>query len=266
MSWYNLYMTVSESQSTVMHANPEHEGVRTTVFLVLILALVVGFFLIRALILWLGAGAMISEFAFAISCVGSIFLALGFAWVVETISKRRWHSGIDVTLNAEQVQLTRPYRISDNPNIPTGAQTLKWAERINITCWYFALNGYPRGGREKRMPTDWYCLAYELLQDNQRISVFSYLPPKQAHTWIDDQKLAEPFHKITPATLYGRSRRFSFGPPTRPEIPNEIITSKDGRFWLAERRRWQQGVELTPKDFEMLLQTVYKLTEPEIKK
>jgi hypothetical protein len=41
--------------------------------------------------------------------------------------------------------------------------------------------------------------------------------------------------------------------PARPELPTEVIAGESGRYWLAERNRWQEGVELAPGDFETLL-------------
>jgi hypothetical protein len=33
-----------------------------------------------------------------------------------------------------------------------------------------------------------------------------------------------------------------------------VIAGESGRYWLAERNRWQQGVELTQPDFRVLLE------------
>jgi hypothetical protein len=39
-------------------------------------------------------------------------------------------------------------------------------------------------------------------------------------------------------------------------VTTDLLRGKDGRFWLAEQRRWQQGIELTPDDFETFIDYV----------
>ena len=259
LNCYNLAMDATNPSQTILHADPEHQGLRNSIIVILIFGVIIGFFVIRALILWLGAGSLISEFAFFLSCMGSILLALGLTFGFEALLKRRWHSGIDVVIDADQVELTFEKRPSSQPQ--PNNQAVIWANRINQTCYYFPLNDYSRSGREKRLSDKWFCFVCELHQDDNRINVFAYLSPAQANIWTADDSLMEPFHKINQKTLYADKSRFRFGPPTRPEIPNEILTGKDGRFWLAERRRWQRGVELTAVDFETFMQTVKNKTK-----
>lgn len=254
LNCYNLIMDTIDASPTVLHADPEHQGLRNSIILILIFGVIISFFVIRALILWLGAGSLISEFAFSLSCVGSILLALGFTFGLEALLKRRWHSGIDLVMDSNQVELTFEKRPSAQPQLNN--QTIIWANRINQTCYYFPLDGYSRSGREKRLSDKWFCFVCELHQDSNRINVFAYLPPAQADKWAADESLAETFYQIDQKTLYEDKSRFRFGPPTRPEIPNEILTGKNGRYWLAERRRWQNGVELIAADFETFMQAV----------
>ncbi len=61
--------------------------------------------------------------------------------------------------------------------------------------------------------------------------------------------------------LYDNTMRSRIGPPSRPDIPNRLLQSKDGRYWLAERRRWEYGIELTPDDFGTLMRVVLEVQQ-----
>ena len=130
--------------------------------------------------------------------------------------------------------------------------TLEWEKRLAATKWYFTLKGYPRGGRERRVPSSWLCLACQLQQDEHRLVVFGYLPPDKAERLVEDGK----FHLIRPADLYdsGPFRR-RLSSTDRPKLPTSILAGKDGQYWLAERRRWSDGLELTAADFAAFVET-----------
>lgn len=58
------------------------------------------------------------------------------------------------------------------------------------------------------------------------------------------------YHEIVPGKFFETSAvgRF-FKAPERPELPASLLAGKDGIYWLAERRRWIEGLELTRQDF-----------------
>jgi hypothetical protein len=35
-----------------------------------------------------------------------------------------------------------------------------------------------------------------------------------------------------------------------------MLTSADGLFWIAEQRRWREGVEVAQQDFEIFMKYV----------
>lgn len=240
-------MAATEQPPIVLHADPEHGGLRTAVIATLIVCLWLCFLLLRSLINRYAPSSWLA-YSFALSCIGAIPLALGIAWVFEESLKRIWHSGESITLDGDRLVYT--------PHVTPGGQEARPQEfrrglRLNQTNWYYRLKGFPKYGREKRIPDSWLCLATEIQQDDSRLAVFSYLSPEAAAAWLKNGRLAEPFFELPLAELYKQAGKKRRG--TRPEVPVSMLHAKEGRYWLAEQRRWKKGVELSSHDFNTLL-------------
>ncbi len=250
-------MAIEESTPTILHADPEHGGLRFVVIIVLILNLVVGFFLIQLLLNLLASDTLLIEFATILSCTLSIPFALGISWVVEGILRREWHSGKSLTLNNDSLVYQFPPEQDEETEDKITQITFDWSKRVIVLYWYFSLKGYPRAGRERRVSNKWIGLACQIQQDESRFITFCYMPSQSAEKWIDNKDLSEPFVKISLAEVYkqaGQKRRASAS--KRPSIDTSLLTSSEGRFWLAEQRRWKIGVELSQKDFESFVNYV----------
>ncbi|MEZ4594385.1 MAG: hypothetical protein R3D55_25065 [Chloroflexota bacterium] len=214
---------------------------RTAVFILLFLSLFLAFFGLRAVLN--SIDGWVAEYAFALSCFGAFPISVGVIWVVEKVLKERWPSGRFVTLLADGVSVQ-----TESGSVVTLTQS----QNMLPMAWYFDLRGWQRGGRERRVPQNWYCLAVELKAGKEHIIIYTYLPPNRAQRWLDSQ-LAPTFYQIHPQKVYDNSLRKRIAGPSRPEIPPEIITSKDGSYWLAERRRWIEGFELPEPEFETFM-------------
>ena len=70
---------------------------------------------------------------------------------------------------------------------------------------------------------------------------------------INNPDLDEPFQPISLAYLYKESGKRRWGATTRPDLPSDLLAGEDGRYWIAERRRWDEGLELTADDFIALV-------------
>jgi len=244
---------MSGQSSKVLYADPEHGGLRFIVIVVLLLGLILSFIFIQIMLSLLAAGNILIEFANVVSCAGAIPLALGMAWAAETYLKRAWHSGTMLRLgDSEMGYRTGKSRQSQEEEIPEEI-IFEWGKHLNLTRWYFELSGYPRGGRERRVSSKWFCLACQLQQNDARLIVHGYSPPEKAAVWTDDQKLSESFHQISLAYLYSETGKKTRAAATRPAIPSSMLTGKDGRYWLAEKKRWQEGIELTQEDFAIFM-------------
>ena len=181
-----------------------------------------------------------NDYIYVLSCAGGLPIGLALSWAIEQGLKRIWPSGNSVILDDTGLEL----QTKDGQN-----QHIEWAHHLVVTNWYFQLSGYMRGGRERRVPAKWLCLASQIRQEEQRVVLFTYLPPKKAQRWLEDEKSEMAFHVIKASDIYSNTLRDRFLAPARPDIPKQVLAGKDGSYWLAERRRWKEGVELTPKDF-----------------
>lgn len=243
-------MSDAAKSPVVLHADQEHGGIRVAIFILLFLALFVGF----QLIVWLleaFAPANLVDYTTFLACAGAFPFALLIIWGAEKILKRYWHSGLRFILDENGLTVDDRRDKKRSANNPPDPPAFMWSQNLTFLKWYFKLAGYPRGGRERRVPAKWLCLAAELLQEDSRLNVFTFMPPDEAAKWIDDPHHG--FQRINQAELYQNSIRSRVGPPSRPTLPNELLHSKEGRYWLAERRRWQFGIELSPEDFVTLL-------------
>jgi hypothetical protein len=248
-------MSAAGNNPLILHADQEHGGIRLTIFIALFIGYFIGFQIVARL-LEAFAPPSIVDYTTFLACVGGIPIALLFIWGLEKVLKRVWRSGLIVALDERGVTI-HDRRDGDQPNEPS----MTWSGNMSRLNWYFRLGSYPRGGRERRAPAKWFCLATELQQDETRLNVFTLLPPEAAAAWTDNPR--HEFHLLNQAEIYTSSFRGRLGPPSRPTIPNRLLQSKDGRYWLAERRRWEIGIELTPEDFATLMRFAAERGRPE---
>jgi hypothetical protein len=236
-------MASVEQPYIVLNADQEHAGVRYLVLTILLVMFALSFLLLNIILRSL-RDSLVSDFALALSCVGGLIFGLAFAALAEHILKRNWPSGRHVTLSGTGA----------NAHLPDGEEIfLDWSKRLWATRWYFSLQGFPKMGREKRVPSSYLCLACQIQQDEVRLIVYSYLPKLRANDFVADGE----FHKIFPAEFYksGPLRRV-IRTPDRPQIPSGVLAGKNGLYWMAEKRRWTSGLELTPDDFELFSKEV----------
>lgn len=240
-------MSATPSAPIVLHADQEHVGLRLTVILLLFMLTILFFVLLNTLWPRLAPPGL-ADFAFVVACSSSLFLALAAVWGIEQGLKRIWHSGRLLTLNKDGI-------LVQDLDIPP--YTLNWNGNMNQLYWRFTLKGYKRGGRERRVPEKWMCLAIQVREGENQLITYTYVAPKKAEEMMAHHGRAH-FDEIYPADVYagdGRNRYLSL--PSRPEkIPADILAGKDGKQWLAEQRRWVEGFELTNQDFETFISTV----------
>ena len=234
---------MTQSEPRVFHVDPEHTGLRLAIIIILLLALVVSYFIVRWLLAVLAPGLASPAI---LACIGAFPLSLFLGWLAEKALKRNWHSGRHLVLAADQLRLERPGRPDE---------TILLDEPVQQLWWTFSLSGYPRGGRERRMPANWRCVAGQLRQDETRIVPYCFVPPHRLEAW----EAQFDFELLKPGDVYDTSLTARLSGPARPELSAEVVAGEQGRYWLAERHRWQQGVELIPEDFEVLLQRVRPL-------
>lgn len=249
-------MFAAEKASVTLYADQEHSGIRLVIFLSLFIGYLIGFRVVY-LAVQVFAPPALADYSIFLACVGGFPIALLLIWGLEKILKQVWHSGLSLTLDGQGLYVhdRRSGAKDPMPERPT----MVWSENLGQINWHFRLRGYPRGGRERRVPATWHGVATELQQDEARLSVYTLVPPKKAAEWTENLKLN--FRTLNMVELYDNTMRSRIGPPSRPHIPNRLLQSKDGRFWLAERRRWEYGIELTPDDFATLMRVVLEVKQ-----
>jgi hypothetical protein len=252
-------MNETASTTKILHADPEHGGIRLIVLLTIFLGLLGGFFLIRILLGVFAQDSVLSDFVTVISCFGAVPIAMGSAWVIENYLKKTWSSGLKIELNDRGIH----FEASSGEDGPIETRDIEFAKPVNLTNWYFKLKGYPKAGRERLVSDNWYCLANQIQQDGERIITYSYHPPEEANKWVENSDLIEPFHQISLAQVYKESGARRWSAPNRPEVPSSLLAGPDGRYWIAERRRWQEGLELTAEDFTALVETIQQKARTE---
>ncbi len=221
----------------VLHADQEHERLRTAVMFLLLFLLIIFFIASRSLFSSTQLGQDIANYSFVLSCVTSLVLALTIGWAAENYLKSIWRSGSTVTITPHEI-------ISENKGKPE-VRLSRNAEATPLN-WYFKLENVSKNGRERRLSRNSICLATEIAQGDGRVVVYAYMSEKEAAAWT------ESFTEINPRNL-PNEKRSRFTAPKARTIPVELLRGKNGRYWLAERHRWQTGMELTNKDFETFM-------------
>lgn len=234
---------LSTQYPLVLHADQEHDRLRALITLLIFVGMWMGYRLLYGA-LHLFADDATQDYAVFLSCIGGVPLGLALVWGIEKLLKRVWHSGNSLTL--QDATILAQFRDAD-------ALRIDITERMDLLQWCFVLGDYARGGSERRAPKKWYCLALQLQEDENRLILYTFVPPEQALAIAEDG--ASDFHEIHLKDVYA-ARQGIMRLPSRPEIPAEVLRGKDGRFWLAERRRWQEGLELTRQDFATLMEFI----------
>ncbi|HZD10007.1 MAG TPA: hypothetical protein VE553_01600, partial [Candidatus Binatia bacterium] len=203
-------MTTPTPEKTVFHVDREHKGVRYAVVAILLVSFAFAFaalsVVLRLLVPTINTTAIIS-------CLGAVVVSLLITAAGESILKRSWHSGRTLTVGSDRVVLHRP---EDDD------KTIDRQKIVNPLWWQIPLAGYARGGRERRIPAKWRCVAGQLQQDETRIVAYSYVSPSRLRTWQERYN----FQKLSPEKVYNTSFAARLGAPNRPQIPPEIIAGK----------------------------------------
>ena len=235
-------MVVQSSPPTTLHAEQEHAGLRAVVVFAMLTSYILCVWLLNSLIRLLPES--IAGFAMLLSCIFAAPIAIGATWLLETWLKRVWHSGYNLSLTSDSITVKQP---------AANDVVFDMTAHFSTLAWYFKLAGYQRGGRERRVQKEWFCFCCDIQQDGRRLIVYTFMPPQKTGAITLSSRLR--FQQIYPTDVYATGYKSRFNPPSRPDkIPTNVLSGKNGRYWLAEQTRWAEGLELTLEDFEMLLQ------------
>ena len=102
--------------------------------------------------------------------------------------------------------------------------------------------GNAKSRRRSRVPKGWHMLACALEQDGRFLSVYTLISPAQ----FKNLEQAEKFTAL-------QVKRDDDKSPTRRGRDDMILAGEQRRLLLAENRRWTEGAEMSPDDFNRFL-------------
>lgn len=224
------------SQETILRADKEHRGIEILVPLIILVAGVLSYLVIGDLLTSLLGGTGIGGFQPLLRLVLAVILGALIGAGAEVLLKRYWHSGRLLRVGPEGLTVVDRKK---------PVESIDWDKRINTLCWRYVMRGYPRGGRERRVPAGHHLMACRLLQDDTSVVVHAYLSPKQAH----EIPHYERFTNLNIASLYEGGFLKRFGRPERPSLSSEQLSGQQGQVWVEEKKRWSESFELDADDF-----------------
>jgi hypothetical protein len=232
------------SEETVLYADKEHRGIEIAVPFIILVFGVLSYLVIDKLILNpLLGNAGVGSFRPLLRLVLAVVLGALIGAGAEVLLKRFWHSGRLLRLGPDGVTV----QYKKKPG-----EFIDWDKRVNILCWRYALRGFPRGGRERRVPVGHHLMACRLLQDETSLIVHSYLSSKQAQQIPRHER----FTSLNMASLYSGGLLKRIGRPERPSLGADQLSGQQGQVWVAEKKRWADSFELDPADFTVFVRAL----------
>jgi len=195
-----------------------HAGIRVAVTVAFFGTAAVAIFVVPAIAIALKLTGILSVLFF----VGGVSaISIGGALLVDRTLRKIWPSGR--WLKVEQGALV--YHDKD------GAETVVALNpKARMIVWHFVIQQ-----NRTWVPRGWYCVACQLAQGETQLTPYAFLKPEQAAMlprW-------RAFQEVIPRKDLVRRDA---------ELPDDQI-----RLRLAERTRWESGIELFADDFHELV-------------
>jgi len=149
----------------------------------------------------------------------AVVAAQPLAYLAERQLMQRWPSGRAMQLESDALVWREP----------KASLRIDLRQTVNFWRWRFVIKRR-RGGR---VPTGHHLFALRLVQGDNVVSVYSFLPP---------------------ATAEALSAKCAFYELRRPSEQGKLaLGGRDAMYIAAENTRWQSGAELDAADFQALL-------------
>lgn len=194
-----------------------HAGVRLAVLAAWVGSVIVLFFGLRAIL-----NATLGPVA-GVGVLVLIILALAgaqpLAMLAERLVVRRWTSGRTVYLAPGRLRWDDKGKVME----------MDLSQKVNYWRWQFEV----RQRRSGRVPTGHHCLAIRLVQTENEVSLYAFVPP----TRTTEITQAYPFYELRRAN----------------DKSVKALGGRDAMFLAAENSRWESGAELDAADFRALL-------------
>ncbi len=203
-----------------------HAGLRLAIAGSMLVGFVLG---ALAIVPWLAKllqAEVTSLFCFRV--IGGLAAGAGVGWLAEAYLCRIWPSGREIEIDAAQLTLREPSGES---------QSVTWDKLVNTMAWQFRIK------QRAWVPKGWYCLACQLVQDDQSIIPYTFIKPNAAENlpqWEAFEILISEKNNLRKT----------------PQHDNPADSPRQVQLRTAERDRWMNGAELQPDDFVALIQQI----------
>lgn len=161
--------------------------------------------------------------------IGDVIVLLLGGFFLERGLKRLLPSRRSAVLSQSQLVVT------DKRVKPPSTMTIDWQQRVNVKAWRFEVM------RQTRVRKGWYCMALQLLQDEQSVILYTFMSPEVAQAAI------------------GFNNFIRLRPRKETESNRELTAAAEQRRLLTlEDARWQDGAEINQEDFKAVLETLQR--------
>lgn len=213
----NRHMSAPDLSATMAFPlDRNHLGIRLVVLLTLLVAGMVGLFLVMPAVLAITGTGQLP--VFCLRAVGAGFIGMGAAWAMERALLSVWPSGRVLEIRGQTISLRER---------SGGHVTLESAQPTEILSWFFVV---PRDRSSVRK--GWYCVACAISQGGNLIVPYAFVGP-------DDAKALPQWPAFVHLTSHAE----------RSEQAGELLRADEGPLREAERDRWESGVEMLPEHF-----------------
>ncbi len=224
--------------------NQDHKGISIAAPVILLVLIVVTYRIFYRQLPNIFGGQS-GDYLF-ISVIAALFGSAFILWLSDPLLKKMLPSGHELTVDPGTKVLT--YAVQDSVR-----QVIEDKDDWQVTKWFFRMGRFVKSGRERQIPNGWYCMALSLKAEAEEITLFCYVPPRKQRrlvklfTWNEISMFDTLDEKRNPGLPVMR-------PPTlAPSIPSRLLVGDKGHVWLGERKRREDGLEMSPKDFQDLV-------------
>ena len=231
------------------YLNQDHRTISIIVPILLLVFIVVGYRLFYRYLPNLLGGE--SSDYILIAGVFSIFASAFLLWLIDPLLKQFFPSGHKLSFDMQAGTLAHSFEedvrleLSNRPD---------W----QLTRWNFRMGRFVKSGRERQIPRGWYCVAMLITSETKELVVFSYMPPRKqrALTRLANWEEISMYETIEDSGRGSRNLPVMRPPTVSDSIPGKLLVGEQGKTWLAERKRREHGLEMTPKDFKQLFENL----------
>lgn len=225
--------------------NQDHRAVNIAIPVILVVLIIIGY---RVFYLTLPSllGGRSGDYIL-IAGIFSLFASAFLMWLLDPVIKYFLPSGQVLALNSEKGALTY-FEADEEKTLLDGHPD--W----QIIRWTFKMGRFVKSGRERQIPRNWWCVAIMVKAEGEELTLFCYASPRIKRTF-DHQASWEEISMYDTIEDDARSRNLPLmRPPTVADvIPGKLLVGEKGHVWLAERKRRENGMEMSTKDFGQLL-------------